>query len=92
MPTLGWVRTALLFSAAQRSKPRKAFNFKQSSDELPGMQRKGLRPVLSTHVAPRPCRFELGAPVLDPCRRSRLVELTGIEPVTPCLQSRCSPS
>jgi hypothetical protein len=22
----------------------------------------------------------------------RLVELTGIEPVTPCLQSRCSPS
>ena len=22
----------------------------------------------------------------------RMVELTGIEPVTPCLQSRCSPS
>ncbi len=25
-------------------------------------------------------------------RRADLVELTGIEPVTPCLQSRCSPS
>ena len=26
------------------------------------------------------------------CRASRLVEIIGIEPMTPCLQSRCSPS
>src|SRR6185312_13604267 len=25
-------------------------------------------------------------------RRSRLVEMTGFEPATPCLQSRCSPN
>jgi hypothetical protein len=25
-------------------------------------------------------------------KKKRLVDVTGIEPVTPCLQSRCSPS
>ena len=52
MPTLGWVRTALLFSAAQRSKPIWAFNFKQSSDEEMKTS-EGASPVLSTHVVPR---------------------------------------
>ncbi len=40
---------------------------------------------LSRHTNPEP----LG---LGGYRASALVELTGIEPVTPCLQSRCSPS
>jgi hypothetical protein len=30
--------------------------------------------------------------ITDDCPLQILVELTGIEPVTPCLQSRCSPS
>ncbi|VXC38290.1 hypothetical protein MASSI9I_70001 [Massilia sp. 9I] len=32
------------------------------------------------------------AQALDKCSNSRVVEDDGIEPTTPCLQSRCSPS
>jgi hypothetical protein len=41
-----------------------------------------------------PACFLIGATEMTAIGKQRmdLVELTGIEPVTPCLQSRCSPS
>ena len=42
--------------------------------------------VRSNHLSYEPIQF-FGGVLLQP-----LVEMNGIEPMTPCLQSRCSPS
>ena len=42
--------------------------------------------VRSNHLSYEPIQF-FGGDLLQP-----LVEMNGIEPMTPCLQSRCSPS
>jgi hypothetical protein len=48
---------------------------------------RGKNPGLATRSALAKLRFDLS--VLN---TKTLVELSGIEPLTPCLQSRCSPS
>ena len=50
-------------------------------------------PLRSDWVVARqwsPTAFALSSCLNERCKK--MVELTGIEPVTPCLQSRCSPS
>ena len=49
---------------------------------------------LASYETNAPCRnLSFSAnPIRHACRGSRLVEISGIEPLTPCLQSRCSPS
>ena len=37
------------------------------------------------------CRICVELTVRSPSTASQLVEMSGIEPLTPCLQSRCSP-
>ena len=43
--------------------------------------------VRSNHLSYEPIQLSFGGVFLQP-----LVEMNGIEPMTPCLQSRCSPS
>jgi hypothetical protein len=49
----------------------------------------GLQPAAMSLSATHPCKQRIGCPLL--CLRY-LVETTGIEPATPCLQGRCSPN
>ncbi len=62
-----------------------------SPSTLPGHGQWGTAPRAPLHYSPTTTPLTTLPPPL-PNSLHHLVELTGFEPVTPCLQSRCSPS
>ena len=48
--------------------------------------------VRSNHLSYRPLLWSLVFLLITVSLLSKVVEMRGIEPLTPCLQSRCSPS
>jgi hypothetical protein len=48
--------------------------------------------TIGPQTKPEASQGQRPSPVVRPPSSKKMVELSGIEPLTPCLQSRCSPS
>jgi hypothetical protein len=97
VPTLGWVEQLCLSALLKGQHPFWMFSFEQfefvESESGTAGPSAPLGMTNFLRISQEICRRrDLYRPGRRIQAEENLVELTGIEPVTPCLQSRCSPS